>query len=174
VKTVDLADRLAVGQAGRWRKVGAEWTRNCVLGDHQDRTPSFTVDPEKDVWFCHGCLRGGDVITLAQHAWDIDRADVAAAEILLTFGHEIPPRSPAWFSKQALQKLARAALEEAKVLHYQRRGFCLFAPLLEDCRDEEEKREGTEYLWDTAGEIAGLIGGGSLKSWRVDTRKPIG
>ena len=49
VRTIDLADRLAVGQGRRWRKVGAEWTRNCVLDDHEDRTPSFAVDPEKDV-----------------------------------------------------------------------------------------------------------------------------
>jgi DNA primase len=161
---LDLADRLAVGQAGRWRKVGAEWVRRCVLPDHEDKTPSFCVDPDKDVWWCHGCLRGGDAITLAQRAWDIDRADVAAAEILLTFGHEIPPRPAAWFAKQARQKPARAALEEAKVLHYQRRVFRIFAPLIEGCSDEEEKREETEYLWDAAGEIAVLVVGGSSES----------
>jgi hypothetical protein len=157
VKTIDLADRLAVGQPGRWHKVGAEWTRNCVLDDHEDKTPSFCVDPEKDVWFCHGCLRGGDVITLAQLAWDIDRADVAAAEILLTFGHEIPPRPPAWFARQARQKHARTALEEAKVLHYQRRVFRIFAPLIVPIEDEDERREEEGFLWEAAGEIAARL-----------------
>ena len=91
VSTIDLADRLGAEQGGRWRKVGAEWVRNCVLNDHEDRTPSFAVNPQKNLWFCHGCLRVGDVITLAKRAWDIDRADVAAAQVLLTFGHEPPP-----------------------------------------------------------------------------------
>jgi hypothetical protein len=154
VKTIDLADRLAVGQAGRWHRVGAEWTRNCVLDDHEDRTPSFTVDPEKDVWFCHGCLRGGDIITLAQLAWDIDRADVVAAEILLAFGHEIPPRPPAWFAKQARQKPARDKFDEAKIRHLQRRVFRTFRTLIEEIEDESERRDETVYLWDAAGEIA--------------------
>jgi hypothetical protein len=157
VKTVDLADRLAVGQGGRWRKVGAEWVKNCVLSDHEDRSPSFTVNPEKNLWHCHGCLRGGDVFTLAQLAWNIDRADVAAAEILLTFGHEIPPRPAAWFAKQARQRPARAALEEARVLHYQRRVFRIFAPLIVPIEDEDERREEEGYVWDAAGEIAALL-----------------
>jgi hypothetical protein len=157
VSTIDLADRLAAGQGGRWRKVGAEWVRNCILNDHEDHTPSFTVNPEKDVWFCHGCLRGGDVITLAQRSWDIGRADVAAAEVLLTFGHEIPPRPQAWFAKQARQEPARSALEEARLVHYQRRVFRIFAPLIACIKDKDERREEERYLWDAAGEIAALL-----------------
>jgi DNA primase len=154
VKTIDLADRIAVGQDGSWRKVGAEWVRRCVLPDHEDRTPSFCVDPEKDVWICHGCLRGGDVITLAQRAWDIDRADVAAAEILLTYGHEIPQRPPSWFAKHKRQKLARDKINEAKIRHLQRRVFRTFRPMIEEIEDEGERRDEAQYLWDVAGEIA--------------------
>jgi len=94
VSTMDLADWLGAKQGDRWRKVGAEWVRNCVLPDHEDRVPSFSVNPQKNVWFCHGCIRGGDVITLAQRAWHIDRADVAAAQMLLVFGHEPPAGHP--------------------------------------------------------------------------------
>jgi DNA primase len=154
VSTLDLADRLAVGQAGGWRKVGTEWERRCVLPDHPDNNPSFTVDPDKDVWWCFGCLRGGDSITLAQHAWGIDRADVAAAEILLTFGHEIPPRPPAWFAKQERQKPARDALRAAKILRLQRRVFRIFQPMIEEIEDEGERRDEARHLWDAAGEIA--------------------
>jgi DNA primase len=74
--------------------------RRCVLPDHEDRTPSFTVNPERNLLWCHGCLRGGDAITLAQRAWGIARADVAAAEVLLTFGHEIPKRPESWYRRQ--------------------------------------------------------------------------
>ena len=45
VSVLDLADWLGAEQGGRWRKVGAEWVRNCVLPDHEDRVPSFSVNP---------------------------------------------------------------------------------------------------------------------------------
>jgi DNA primase len=155
VATIDLADRLC--GPGQMRRVGKEWAALCPLPDHEERTPSFTVDPEKDLWFCHGCLRGGDVITLAQRAWDIDRADVAAAELLLAFGHEIPPRPPAFFRKEERQASARRALEDAKIRHVQRRLFRIFAPLLEAIKDDAERREEIEAVWDDLAEVAALI-----------------
>jgi CHC2 zinc finger len=158
VATIDLADRLC--GPGRMRRVGKEWAALCPLPNHQERTPSFTVDPAKDVWFCHGCLRGGDVITLAQRAWNIDRADVAAAEVLLTFGHPIPARPPAWFAKQERQAPARQVLEDAKIAHLQRRVFRRFKPLLEAIEGREERREEAGYLWEAAREIAVLIWAG--------------
>jgi hypothetical protein len=155
VPTIDLADRLC--GLGQMRRVGKEWAALCPLPDHQERTPSFTVDPAKDAWFCHGCLRGGDVITLAQRAWDIDRADVAAAELLLAFGHEIPPRPPAFFRKQERQASARQVLEDAKIAHLQRRVFRRFIALLEAIEDDQERKAEAEHLWEAAREIAVLI-----------------
>lgn len=90
--------------------------------------------------------------------------DAAAAEVLMTFGHEIPQRPASWFRKQQRQKPIRAALEAAKVQHLQRRVFRIFTPLIEECSDEDEQREETEYLWDAAGEIAALVVGGSSES----------
>jgi DNA primase len=155
VETIALADRLC--GPGQMRRVGGEWVARCPLPDHPDRSPSFTVNPEKDAWFCHGCLRGGDIITLAQRAWDIDRADVAAAEVLLTFGHPVPDRPPAWFRKQERQASARQALEDAKIRHVQRRLFRIFAPLLENIKDDAERREEIEAVWDDLAEVAALI-----------------
>jgi DNA primase len=149
------------------RRVGKERVGRCPLPDHEDKTPSFTVNPEKDLWWCHGCLRGGDVITLAQLAWDIDRADVAAAEILLTFGHEIPKRSDSRFRKQARQKPIRDAIEEAWVKHYQRRLYRGFLPAIEDIADEEERRKEAEFFWDAAYRIAVLWRASIIKSRRT-------
>ena len=36
----------------------------CPL--HGDHKPSFLVDPDKDLFFCYGCGRGGDVIRFAE------------------------------------------------------------------------------------------------------------
>jgi DNA primase len=95
VPVIDLADRLC--GPGGLRRVGKEWVGRCVLPDHEDRSPSFTVNPEKNVFFCHGCLRGGDAVELARLAWGYDEreAHVAAAYLLMEFGHEVPRCSSA-------------------------------------------------------------------------------
>lgn len=42
------------------RRSGSQWKGLCPL--HDERTPSFYVHPEKNIWFCHGgCGRGGGV-----------------------------------------------------------------------------------------------------------------
>src|SRR5215207_372348 len=112
VPVIDLAD-LLLGPGGL-RKVGQEWAGRCPLPDHEDRSPSFTVNPQKNVWWCHGCLRGGDVVKLAQLVWNYAEREshVAAADLLHEFGHDIPKRTPAWFRKQERQKPVRDALEE--------------------------------------------------------------
>ncbi len=160
VETIALADRLC--GPGQMRRVGKEWAALCPLPDHRERTPSFTVDPAKDVWFCHGCLRGGDVVELARFAWGYDKheAAMAAAQLLTEFGHELPPRPPAWFRKQERQASARQVLEAAKIAHLQRRVFRRFMPLLEAIEDEQERLEEPERLWEAAGEIAALIWAG--------------
>ena len=36
----------------------------CPL--HDDHKPSFLVDPHKNLFYCYGCGRGGDVIRFAE------------------------------------------------------------------------------------------------------------
>ena len=40
------------------------WMGLCPL--HDDHKPSFLVDPNKDLFYCYGCGRGGDVIRFAE------------------------------------------------------------------------------------------------------------
>jgi DNA primase len=40
------------------------WMGLCPL--HEDHKPSFLVDPNKDLFYCYGCGRGGDVIRFAE------------------------------------------------------------------------------------------------------------
>src|SRR5215213_7383819 len=117
VPVIDLADRL--GGPGSLRRVGKEWVGRCPLPDHADRTPSFTVNPEKNLWFCHGCARGGDVVRLACLAWGYQPRSrdeqMAAADLLREFGHETPERPPTWFAKNSRQQEARAAFSRVRV-----------------------------------------------------------
>jgi DNA primase len=157
VPVVDLAGRLTA--PGGLRRVGKEWAGRCPLPDHEDRSPSFTVNSERNVFFCHGCLRGGDVVELARLAWGYDRreAHVAAAMLLMEFGHEVPQRPPAWFRKQERQKPVRDALEEVKVRSVRRRLMRAFGPLLASIEDPEERREGAQRVWHDLDEVARLV-----------------
>jgi DNA primase len=40
------------------------WMGLCPL--HDDHKPSFLIDPQKNLFYCYGCGRGGDVIRFAQ------------------------------------------------------------------------------------------------------------
>src|SRR5215207_5148543 len=148
VPVIDLADRL-IGPAGL-RRVGKEWSGRCPLPDHEDRSPSFTVNPEKNVWFCHGCLYGGDVVELARLAWGYDQRDAhtAAAMLLMEFGHEVPQRPPAWFPKQERQKPINDAIGETIKGNFRRRAFkYLILPLIDTIEDEEEHNREVDRAW---------------------------
>jgi hypothetical protein len=148
VPVIDLADRLC-GPSGL-RRVGKEWVGHCPLPKHEDRSPSFTANPKKNVFFCHGCLQGGDVVELARLAWGYDQRDahVAAAMLLMEFGHEVPQRPPARFRKQERQRHTRAAIEETKKNVVLRRLFKhLILPLIDAIEDEEEHNRELERAW---------------------------
>jgi len=42
----------------------------CPL--HSEKTPSFSVNIKKNLWFCFGCNKGGDVISLAMEMYNCD------------------------------------------------------------------------------------------------------
>jgi DNA primase len=154
VPIMDLADRL-LGPGGL-RRVGKEWAGRCPLPDHEDRSPSFTVNAEKNVFFCHGCLRGGDVVELARLVWGYNERDahVAAADLLHEFGYEVPQRPPAWFRRQARQRPVRDAVEDAKVRSTQRRLMRIFAPYVARVENDAERREEANQIWEDLGGVA--------------------
>jgi DNA primase len=55
-------------QSHHWQSTGrlsrGRWMGLCPL--HQDRKPSFVVDTCKNLFYCYGCGRGGDVIRFAE------------------------------------------------------------------------------------------------------------
>ncbi len=49
----------------RLKKVGSRYSGLCPF--HNEKTPSFTVDPAKQFYYCHGCHAGGDIFTFVQN-----------------------------------------------------------------------------------------------------------
>jgi DNA primase len=77
-EAVDMAE--LVGAKTDLRRVGSRWTGLCPF--HDERTPSFSVDPERGLYHCFGCGVGGDAIRFVQEteALDFQEAVEALAE----------------------------------------------------------------------------------------------
>ena len=145
VTVPELAEKLS-GAPGVRR--GQELAFVCPL--HDDHDPSLRVEPGKGVWFCDPCLRGGDVVELYRlaHGFDQREAHLAAGYLLMEFGHEVPPRPPAWHRKQERQRHTRAAIEETKMNVVRRRLFRhLILPLIDSIEDEEEHNRELDRAW---------------------------
>ncbi len=50
-----------IGQHLPLKKAGANYRTLCPF--HQEKTPSFNVNPQKQIWHCFGCGKGGNVFT---------------------------------------------------------------------------------------------------------------
>lgn len=62
IRSIPLID--VVGSVVKLRRRGRQFVGLCPF--HPERTASFGVDPEKNVFYCHGCAAGGDIINFIE------------------------------------------------------------------------------------------------------------
>ncbi|MEI7890437.1 MAG: DNA primase [bacterium] len=59
-----------VGEYVRLTKAGSHWKGLCPF--HGEKSPSFMVNEEKQIFHCFGCAKGGDVFTFVQEIESMD------------------------------------------------------------------------------------------------------
>ena len=91
------------------RKRGKRLVGLCPF--HQERTPSFTVDPETGLWHCFGCKAGGDLFRFVEM---IEKVTFAEAVEHLARRLGVAPRQPADAARQRQRDRLLELHEEAE------------------------------------------------------------
>ncbi|OGR81573.1 MAG: DNA primase [Elusimicrobia bacterium GWC2_64_44] len=110
------------------KRAGRNYKANCPF--HNEKTPSFTVNPEKKIFYCFGCNSGGDIFKFVMDIEGLSFPEAArklAAKAGVEYGderaHQISPEDR---ERLDLKKIMRAASD-----FYQK---ALFSPAGEKAR----------------------------------------
>ena len=93
------------------KKAGRNHKACCPF--HNEKTPSFVVNPERQSWHCFGaCAEGGDLFTFAQklHGWDFKEA---LRELANEAGVQLEPQTPEQRTRSDRQERLRGMLSDA-------------------------------------------------------------
>ncbi|HEY6582728.1 MAG TPA: DNA primase [Rubrobacter sp.] len=60
------------------KRQGTRFSGLCPYPDHQEKTPSFSVSPDRGFYYCFGCQRGGDAIKLIMELKSFDFAEAVS------------------------------------------------------------------------------------------------
>jgi DNA primase len=119
------------------RTPGGQVTGWCPL--HAETQPSFTIHPRKNLFFCHGCGRGGDLIRLVELYHGLTFGQALAHLRRHTGGVGLIQEAVAFYgaqlrgSPEAMAYLAQRGLHAPETIHSMRIGYapgaCLRAHL---------------------------------------------
>jgi DNA primase len=102
-----------VGEHVRLRRRGRKYEGLCPF--HDEKTPSFSVDPDRGLYYCFGCHQGGDVFKFVMQTERLSFPE-AVERLARRFGVTLPPRSPEARRRREQADRIRDLLEEAQGL----------------------------------------------------------
>jgi DNA primase len=124
-EVVAAADMVEVVQGRtQLRKAGARWVGLCPF--HSEKTPSFGINPVEKLFYCHGCHKGGDLITFVRETESLDFAEAVE-----------------WLAERTRTQLEYEETSPAQEARRKRRDR--LEALLEDAASFYSR-----YLWDTS------------------------
>lgn len=117
--TEQIKDRLNVvevlGEYLKLEKAGSNYKALCPF--HNEKTPSFMVNPEQNFWYCFGCQKGGDIFTFVQEMEGLEFRDTLE-RLAEKSGVEIP-KFQAYNKEEKSQKQKIYEILEAATRFYQ-------------------------------------------------------
>jgi DNA primase len=137
-EAADLVE--VVGDHVRLKKRGRSWEGLCPF--HEEKTPSFSVDPDKGLYYCFGCHQGGDVFKFLMQTENLNFPE-AVEHLAQRFGVSLPPRSPETSRRREAGDRLRSLLEEAQHFYLE----CLDAPEGAAARSELSRRGFPKDSW---------------------------
>jgi len=141
-EAADLVD--VAGEHVRLKKKGRTWEGLCPF--HEEKTPSFTIDAEKGLYYCFGCHQGGDVFKFLMQLENLNFPEVVE-RLARQYGVTLPPRSPEARQRRDAGDRQRVLLEEAQKFF----SDCLEQPVGLQARTELERRGFAEDSWRSFG-----------------------
>jgi DNA primase len=114
VAAADMVD--VVSGRTQLKKSGARWTGLCPF--HQEKTPSFSVNAVDKLFYCHGCHKGGDLITFVRETETLDFAQ-AVEWLAERFGVQLEyeESSQAQEARRKRQDRMESLLEDAAAFY---------------------------------------------------------
>lgn len=91
----DIVD--VVGASVTLRKTGKNYSGLCPF--HQEKTPSFSVEPDKQFYYCFGCGKGGNAIGFIMDYENIEYPQ-AIESLASSMGIEVPREESAQHQQQ--------------------------------------------------------------------------
>jgi len=114
VSAVDMVEVVSARTA--LRRAGARFTGRCPF--HEERTPSFSVNPSDKLYYCFGCGKGGDVITFVRETENLDfTAAVEALAERYRVRLEYEEASPKIEAERKRRDRLHAVLEQATAFY---------------------------------------------------------
>lgn len=149
-KIQEVKERADIVKVAEYFRLGLNRANKCVCPFHKEKTASFSISKEKQIFKCFGCDKSGDVISLVSELLHIN-AYQAAEQIncIFNLGVDFNRKTSSieierWHQKQKAKEAFKKWENETFQL------LCDYFRFLEDKNDEETFQEiaKVEYYVD--------------------------